>query len=109
MTNLRRLTTAALIGLWAAALQAAPAAAPAGAPTGEGFAHTCAACHGTYGRLKGEAFPPLAGMKADEFARSMRDFRDLRRPSSIMSHIAEGYTDEEIARMAEWFAAQTAE
>lgn len=75
-------------------------------PTGEAMAHTCAACHGTHGQVRGEAFVPLAGMNAEEFIRSMKDFRDLKRPSSIMSHIAEGYDDASIERMAEWFAKQ---
>ena len=73
-------------------------------PTGETFAHTCSACHGTYGQLKNEAFVPLAGMNKQEFVASMRAFRDLKRPSSIMSHIAQGYNAEEINRMAEFFA-----
>ena len=66
-------------------------------------AHTCAACHGTYGELKGEHFVPLAGMDEGEFITSMKEFRSHKRPSSIMSHIAEGYSDEEFERMARYF------
>lgn len=73
-------------------------------PTGEAMAHTCAACHGTYGELKGSNFVPLAGMNEAEFIRAMKDFRDLKRPSSIMSHIAEGYDDASIEKMAKWFS-----
>ena len=68
------------------------------------MAHTCAACHGTYGELKGSNFVPLAGMNEAEFIRAMKDFRDLKRPSSIMSHIAEGYDDASIEKMAKWFS-----
>lgn len=74
-------------------------------PTAEGFSHTCAACHGTNGQLQGEAFPALAGMAKDPFIKAMKDFRDLKRPSSIMSHIAEGYNDKEIEMMASHFSA----
>lgn len=70
---------------------------------GEALAHTCAACHGTYGELKGEHFVPLAGMDEGEFITSMKEFRSHKRPSSIMSHIAEGYSDEEFERMARYF------
>ncbi len=73
-------------------------------PTGETFAHTCAACHGTNGALAAEAFPPLAGMEKSTMTRVMQEFRDLKRPSSIMSHIAQGYNDAEIERIAEYFA-----
>ena len=39
-----------------------------------------------------------------EFIISMKDFKNLKRPSSIMSHIAQGYGDDEIERMADFFA-----
>lgn len=97
-------TSAALLILVAAAAQAAPDPAKLkGNPTGEALSHTCAACHGTKGELKGEHFVPLAGMAVDEFVNSMKDFRSHKRPSSIMSHIAEGYSDEEFERMARYF------
>ena len=73
-------------------------------PRADSLAHTCAACHGTFGELKGENFVPLAGMPPSEFITSMKDFKNLKRPSSIMSHIAQGYADDEIERMADFFA-----
>lgn len=83
------------------------AAGTGGEPTGETFAHTCAACHGTNGELAGEAFPPLAGMPRETIVRLMTEFRDLKRPSSIMSHIANGYSDVEIDRIAQWFSSRS--
>lgn len=68
--------------------------------------HTCAACHGTYGDVRNEAFVPLAGMNRKTFIDSMHAYKNLMRPSSIMSHIADGYTSEEIGRMADFFAKQ---
>lgn len=73
-------------------------------PSGAAFAHTCAACHGTYGYSKDNAFPGLAGMQAEVFVREMKRFRTKERPSSIMSHIADGYNDAELERMAQFFA-----
>lgn len=35
----------------------------------------------------------------------MKRFRSKERPSSIMSHIADGYNDAELERMAAFFAA----
>ena len=43
-------------------------------------------------------------MPPAEFIISMKDFKNLKRPSSIMSHIAQGYGDDEIERMAVFFA-----
>lgn len=74
-------------------------------PSGAAFAHTCAACHGTYGYSKDSAFPGLAGMDHQVFVREMKRFRSKDRPSSIMSHIADGYNDAELERMAAFFSA----
>lgn len=93
---------AVLTGLMAAALSVA-ATAHAAEPTGETFAHTCAACHGTYGEVQNETFVALRGMNKDEFINSMNAFKNLKRPSSIMSHIAEGYKEADIVKMAEFF------
>ena len=80
----------------------ADAAAPA--PSGEMMGNTCAGCHGTQGRLQGEAFRPLAGMNQATFIRAMEDFRSGARPATLMGHVAKGYTDDEIKAMAEFFA-----
>ncbi len=89
-----------------AAVFAAQEAAPetANEPSGAAFAHTCAACHGTYG-YSNSAFPGLAGMDRKTFVREMQRFRSKDCPSSIMSHIADGYNDAELERMAAFFAA----
>ena len=90
-------------------LGAAAFGAGAAEPTGEMMGHTCAGCHGTYGELKNEPFVPLAGMDRKRFIDAMIAFKDLKRPSTIMSHIAEGYTTEQIEKMADFFAARKKE
>ena len=70
---------------------------------GELMGHTCAACHGTYGRLGDEAFVPLAGMPVKQFVRSMRDFREGKRPSTLMGHVANGFNDAELQAMGVFF------
>ena len=72
--------------------------------SGEMMGNTCAGCHGTHGRLKGEAFVPLAGMKESTFIKAMQDFRSGARPATLMGHVARGYSDEQIKAMAEFFA-----
>jgi len=88
---------------------AAPPPALESLPTvsGEALAHTCAACHGTQGRLGDEAFMPLAGMPPAQFVRSMQDFRAGRRPATLMGYVARGFTDADLRAMADYFARQT--
>lgn len=74
-------------------------------PTAETLAHTCGACHGTNGGSVGETIISIAGMNKADFVASMKDFKTLKRPSTIMSHIAEGYSDRDIEVMADYFAA----
>jgi cytochrome subunit of sulfide dehydrogenase len=85
----------------------AGAAAAGNADAGRDIAATCAACHGTDGHSRAE-MPGLAGRDAKELVRQMRDFRDGRRPSTIMQQLAKGYTDAEIEAAAAYFAAQKA-
>lgn len=73
---------------------------------GEMLAHTCAACHGTLGRLGDESFMPLAGMPASQFFNTMRDFRSGKRPATLMGYVARGFNDQELQAMAAFFAAQ---
>ena len=74
-------------------------------PTGADMAHTCAACHGTNGILGDEYFMPLAGMPVTQFVTTMRDFRSGERLSTLMGHVASGFSDGEIQAMGEFFAA----
>jgi sulfide dehydrogenase cytochrome subunit len=73
-------------------------------PTGEAMAATCAACHGTHGKLGTMEYMPLAGMAETEFVRAMQDFRSGKRASTLMGHVANGFSDNEIRAMAKYFA-----
>lgn len=89
--------------LTAAATNSTPVSSAA-TVSAEAMAHTCAACHGTFGRLGDESFMPLAGMPVKQFVTTMADFREVRRPSTLMGHVAQGFSDAEIRAMAEFFA-----
>lgn len=82
-----------------------PASNPAPVPASV-MAHSCAACHGTNGQLGDEYFKPLAGMPVQQFVRTMTDFREGLRASTLMGHVARGFTDADLQAMAEFFAAQ---
>jgi sulfide dehydrogenase cytochrome subunit len=77
----------------------------AGADLGRDVAATCANCHGTDGRSRG-GVPSLAGKDKGELIRQVRDFRDGKRPSTVMQQLAKGYADTEIEAAAAYFAAQ---
>jgi len=96
-----RNTPAALIG---ASLLLIAAPVSAAGPTATMLSDTCAGCHGTDGASVGPATPIIAGMSAAYFTDTMKAFKDGSRLSTVMGRIAKGYTDEEIALMADWFA-----
>lgn len=70
------------------------------------LAETCAGCHGTDGASVGPASPSIAGMNAEYFTEIMKGFKSGEIYSTIMGRIAKGYTDEELAQMAGFFAKQ---
>jgi cytochrome c553 len=68
----------------------------------------CANCHGTNGVSQG-GMPPLAGMDRNAFIAQMNAFKSGARSgpaATIMHQLAKGYSDEQIALMAGYFAAQ---
>ena len=70
------------------------------------LAASCAACHGTDGRAL-PAMISLAGSNKDDMVRKMQDYKADRVPAAtIMHQLAKGYTDEQIAAIAGYFAAQ---
>ena len=73
-------------------------------PTASMLADTCAGCHGPDGSSVGPAIPSIAGMSAEYFNTTMGEYKTGERYSTIMTRIAKGYTDEEIALMADFFA-----
>lgn len=91
----------------AAAIAALPGIALGQQPSNAGrdMAAACAICHGTAGNAPG-GMPALAGQSSETLLRHMRDFRDGKRPATIMHQIAKGYTDEQMQTLAAWFAAQ---
>jgi cytochrome subunit of sulfide dehydrogenase len=78
-------------------------AAFAGGTIGRTIGVTCAGCHGPDGRSLG-AIPSLSGMTASEIESAMLAFREDKRPATIMNRIARGYTNNDIAVVAEYFA-----
>ena len=76
----------------------------AGTPSASMLANTCAGCHGTNGSSVGPASPTIAGISVDYFIETMEAYKTGERPSTVMTRIAKGYTEEEIKLMANFFA-----
>ncbi|WP_426336690.1 c-type cytochrome [Pseudoduganella sp. R-31] len=83
-----------------------PAAAVEAIPNGARLAASCTGCHGTNDATQGSALPPLAGQPKDQLQAALRDFKSGKRPATIMTQLAKGYTDEQLEILAAYFAAQ---
>jgi cytochrome c553 len=69
---------------------------------------SCAMCHGTEGRpVEGSSVAPLAARPAAEVVAQMKAFKEGTRQATVMHQIAKGYSDAEIAAMADYFSKQT--
>ena len=110
---MRKFVAGSLGGLLLAGIAVAQQPAPAFAPPNltqagvRSLAANCAACHGTAGKAAaGSTVPGLAGRPAAQTAGAMKDFREGKRPATVMHQIAKGFSDEEVAAIAEYFARQ---
>jgi cytochrome subunit of sulfide dehydrogenase len=71
------------------------------------LAAACAQCHGTAGKAApGTPLASLAGMPAAYLTQQMKAFKTGERTATVMHQIAKGYSDEQIAQLAAYFAAQ---
>lgn len=63
-------------------------------------ASTCLGCHSA--TRVAPAIPSLRGREAAEIAAAMRDFREGRRPATLMDRLAKGFSEEESRAIAVW-------
>lgn len=69
------------------------------------LAATCANCHNTTGNSIANT-PSIAGRPRELLAMALREFKEGKRPATIMHQLAKGYTDEQLELIAAYFAAQ---
>lgn len=69
------------------------------------WAAACANCHGTEGRAE-PGMIGLAGRNKDELLQQLLAFKNGQRPATIMHQLSKGYSDEQLAQIAAYFAAQ---
>lgn len=69
------------------------------------MAAACANCHGTRG-LAQPGNASLAGVNKEELLKKLLDFKAGTKPATIMTQIAKGYSDEQLAALAAYFSVQ---
>jgi sulfide dehydrogenase cytochrome subunit len=70
----------------------------------EGLARTCNNCHGVDGVSAGGSMPSIAGLPEAYLKNIMTEWKTGKRASANMTRLISGYTDEEIAGLAQYFA-----
>ena len=68
------------------------------------LASQCAQCHGTNGYAMGD-IESLAGEEAKDLYEDLVDMKGEDRPEDIMDHQALGYSNQQIRRIAQFYAA----
>ena len=102
MKLLMKTTMAAAFLLAGSAMAGDPAA-------GETKAQTCVACHGEGGNSSLPMNPKLAGQYASYLEHALRSYRDGGRKNPIMAAQVAALSEEDIADLAAYFAAQPSE
>lgn len=83
------------------------AAAAMAAQRGEMLSQSCFACHGPRGGSVALAVPSIGGQGGVYLVTAMMNFKEDKRPSSVMGRIAKGYTDPEIMEIAQYLSSQS--
>jgi sulfide dehydrogenase cytochrome subunit len=97
--------TLLLAALLLAALPLSGLAQNADPNLGRMLASNCANCHGTNGNSVG-GMPGLAGRSRAELLQTLREYRDGKRPATIMHQLAKGYSDAQLEAVSAFLSAQ---
>ena len=71
---------------------------------GKARSMSCAGCHGANGISNSPMWPNLAGQKEAYLASQLQMFKDGRRANAMMSPMAKGLSDADIANLAAYYA-----
>lgn len=95
-----------LIAILSIMMLASSAAIAGDVEAGKAKSVMCAACHGATGISPSPIWPNLAGQKEQYLIKQMKAFRDGTRQDPSMAPMVASLTDEDIANLAAYFAAQ---
>jgi sulfide dehydrogenase cytochrome subunit len=73
-------------------------------PDAAALARNCAACHGLTGASSGRLIPHIGGQEEGYLRRVLMGFKKGDRPTVFMERLAKGYTEQELASVAAYFA-----
>jgi cytochrome c553 len=97
----------ALVAILCGAVQVANAGGDAAAGEQAYLTKGCIACHGPGGKSANpEIYPVTAGKDAAFLVEQVKAFRDGKRSNPLMSPMAMGLTDDDIANLAAYLSAQ---
>jgi cytochrome c553 len=91
----------------AAVLVAASPVGAADVDAGRSKSATCAACHGPTGRSTNPLWPNLAGQNEAYLVKQIKAFKTGERTDPNMNAMVAALSDEDIADLAAFFAAQS--
>ena len=95
-----------LFALVMAMLFASASAVAGDVAAGKAKSAICASCHGANGKSLNPLWPNLAGQKEQYLAKQIRAFRDGTRKDPMMAPMVAALSDEDIANLAAYYAAQ---
>ena len=75
----------------------------AAAQSGEMLAMSCIGCHGSNHTGSG-SIPTLRGKPAKDIADMMKAFQEGKRPQTVMTRLSKGFSDAEIADVAQYLS-----
>lgn len=90
-----------VLGLLASGALAAQAADPI-----EALARTCNNCHGVNGVSAGPSMPSIGGLSEAYLKNVMLQWKTGERQAATMNRLIKGFSDEQIAGLAKYFAAK---
>ncbi|OYX40557.1 MAG: cytochrome C [Rhodobacterales bacterium 32-67-9] len=105
---MRLLTPLALGAVLCAGATLANGDLPGDPVSGKRLAGQCRTCHGIDGYAKIPVAPHIGGETAGYITRQLTAFRGGTRVNEMMSVVAAGLTDPQIADLAAWYASQQA-
>ena len=76
------------------------------AAAGQSKSAICASCHGPSGVSSNPLWPNLAGQKEQYLAKQIKAFRDGERKDPMMAPMVAALSDDDIANLAAYYAAQ---
>src|SRR5947208_1382116 len=98
------LRCALLTGVLIAVALSANSVFAADAAAGKKKAAICAVCHGLNGLSKNPEAPNLAGDNANYLIKQLNAFKSGARQQEMMTIIAKGLSDEDVANLAAWYS-----